>query len=137
MQTVIFLQSVYYLYFIQIYNSFCLIFCFSVYRADHERYKAFFLLQDRQKLQVLPIRFFRFFIFYIVKNLTYEQLFIWTTIHMFSYNIWHYVQKYILNLCNITNTEKLHCCRSYPSYHPDPIPTQCQQPYTILQPYHI
>lgn len=72
--------------------------------------------------KIASLAYLIFSVFYIVKNLTYEQLFIWTTIHMFSYNIWRYVQKYILNLCNITNTEILHCCRSYPSYRPDPIP---------------
>lgn len=92
-----------------------------------------FCLQDRQKLQVLPIWFFRFFAFYIVKNLTYEQLFIWTTIHMFSYNIWHYVQKYILNLCNITNTEILHL--SDLMHHIAPILSPTTLYNTIL--YHV
>lgn len=87
MQTVIFLQSVYYLYFIQIYNSFCLFFCFSVYRADHERYKAFLLARSPKIASLAYLIFFGFFAFYIVKNLTYEQPFIWTIIHMFSYNI--------------------------------------------------
>lgn len=81
-----------------------------------------FLLARLPKIAGLAYLIFSVFAFYIVKNLTYEQLFIWTIIHMFSYNIWRYVQKYILNLCNITNTETLHCCRSYPSYRPDPIP---------------
>ena len=56
---------------------------------------------------------------------------------MFSYNIWHYVQKYISNLCNITNTKTLHRCRSYPSYHPDPIPYNAPQSYNPTALSHI
>lgn len=52
-----------------------------------------------------------------MNNCSYEQPFICSPI---IYGIMH--KKYILNLCNLSNTETLHCCRSYPSYRPDPIP---------------
>lgn len=65
--------------------------------------------------------FFSFF--YIVKILTYEQPFIWTIIHMFSYNTTVFYTATIYCSCMQSNyTEILHLIRSYTSYYLDPIP---------------
>lgn len=67
-----------------------------------------------------------------MNNCSYEQPFICSPT---IYSIMH--KKYILNLCNITNTKTLHRCRSYPSYHPDPIPYNVTTPYNPTTLSHI
>lgn len=64
-----------------------------------------------------------------MNNCSYEQSFICSPAIYGS--IMH--KKYILNLCNITNTKTLHRCRSYPSYHPDPIPYNALQSHNLIQ----